>query len=114
MAASPKQKFLLPAILLANDFLDGEVVFRTGSGGWSRDPAQAFVARDLTEAERLKAEGAAAFKANEVVDAELVDVTVRADGLPVPNHFRERFKIAGPSIRLDLGKQAEFAHIKGA
>jgi sulfite reductase (NADPH) hemoprotein beta-component len=49
-----------------------------------------------------------------VVDVELVDVTLRADGLPLPNHFRERFKIAGPSNRPDLGKQAEFEHVKGA
>ena len=31
------------------------------------------------------------------------------DGAPIPNHFRERFKVRGPSHRPDLGKQAEFA-----
>lgn len=114
MAPSPKQKILLPAILLANDLLDGDVVFRAAEGGWTRDPAQALIVHDVEAAEALKAEGAAAFRANRIVDAELVDVTIRDDGLPVPNHFRERFKIAGPSIRLDLGKQAEFAHVRAA
>lgn len=111
--ASAKQKILLPAILLANDLLDGEVVFRTADG-WSRDPGDALVVHDEASAERLQVAGVAAFKAGQVVDAYLVDVTLRADGLPVPNHFRERFKIAGPSIRPDLGKQAQFAAVKGA
>jgi hypothetical protein len=111
MSTKPaKQKILLPAILLANDLLDGEVVFYAGAG-WSRDPAEALVARDETAAAALEAEAARALAANEVVDAYLVDVTVRDDGLPVPNHFRERFKVKGPSIRPDLGKQAVFGHL---
>lgn len=100
-------KTALPAILLANDLLDGEVVFFAGDG-WSRDPRAALVARDDAAASRLEAEGAAALARQQVVDAYLVDVTLAADGLPVPNHFRERFKVRGPSHRLDLGKQAEF------
>ena len=97
----------LPVILLANDLLTGEVVFRTLSG-WTLDPAETLIAHDDATAERLDAEGKAAFKRQEVVDAYLVDVTVAADGVPVPNHFRERFKIRGPSNRPDLGKQAAF------
>ena len=105
MAAAPK--IVLPAILLANDLLDGDVVFRTANG-WSRDPREALVAEDETTALRLEAEAKAAFERKEVVDAYLVDITRDASGLPVPNHFRERFKVKGPSHRPDLGKQAEF------
>lgn len=105
MSASKKQP--LPAILLANDLLDGEVVFR-GAQGWTRDPRGALVAETREAAERLEGEGAAATARQEVVDAYLVDVTRDAAGLPVPNHFRERFKVRGPSHRPDLGKQAEF------
>lgn len=108
-----KQKILLPAILLANDLLTGEVVFR-GHSGWSSDPADAQIAHDLSAASALQFEAARALAANEVVDAYLVDVTVSADGLPVPNHFRERFKIRGPSNRPDLGKQADYPHLAGA
>lgn len=97
----------LPAILIANDLLDGDVVFRTADG-WTRDPRRALIAEDETAAERLEAEARAAFARKEVVDAYLVDVTVGPEGVPVPNHFRERFKTRGPSIRPDLGKQAEF------
>lgn len=111
--SGPKQKISLPAILLANDLLDGEVVFWSASG-WSRDPASALVAQDAEEAARLEDEAARALAANQVVDAYLVDVTPDMAGVPVPNHFRERFKIRGPSVRPDLGKQAEFAHLGGA
>lgn len=114
MSSTPtKPKILLPAILLANDLLTGEVVFFDGQT-WSADPAEAQVARDAAEVEALQTEAARALTANEVVDAYLVDVTVREDGLPVPNHFRERFKIKGPTIRPDLGKQARYAHLTGS
>jgi Protein of unknown function (DUF2849) len=106
-----KQKTVLPAILLANDLLSGEVVFSSATG-WSRDPANALVAVDPLAAERLQAEAIRALAANEVVDAYLVDVTIADSGLPVPNHFRERFKIKGPSIRPDLGKQALYPHLQ--
>jgi hypothetical protein len=97
----------LPVILLANHFLDGEVVFWSGQG-WSRDPSEALVARTDTEAEALEAVTQTVAKGAEVVDAALVDVTLSKTSSPVPNHFRERFKISGPSVRTDLGKQAEF------
>ena len=40
VSKSAAKKQPLPAILLANDLLDGEVVFRT-QDGWSRDPRAA-------------------------------------------------------------------------
>lgn len=101
------KKTALPAILLANDLLDGDVVFWTDAG-WSRDPRAALVAEDQAAADQLEAEGSAAFARQEVVDAYLVDITRDAAGVPVPNHFRERFKVRGPSNRPDLGKQAEY------
>ncbi len=103
-------KVSLPAILIANDLLDGDVVVRTANG-WSRNPAEALIARDASAAAALEAEAGAAQARGEVVDAYLVDVTVRLDGTPVPNHFRERFKVNGPSIRPDLGKQAVFGRV---
>ena len=105
MAAAPKRP-PLPAILIANTFLEGEAVFRA-AGHWTPDPAQALVARDDAEADALEREAAEGFARNEVVDAYLVDVTIGTDGVPVPRHFRERFKTLGPSVRPDLGKQAE-------
>jgi hypothetical protein len=109
---STQKRVPLPAILLANDLLDGDVIFRTADG-WSRDPAEALIARDDAAADALDAAGKAAFAARAVVDAYLVDVTIGENSVPVPNHFREKFKVKGPSIRPDLGKQAEYAHIRG-
>jgi sulfite reductase (NADPH) hemoprotein beta-component len=99
----------LPAILLANDLLDGDVVFATtasaSSLGWTRDPALALIAADDQAAEALERFAAAELAGNTVVDAYLVDVALDT-GRPVPRHFRERFKTLGPSNRPDLGKQA--------
>lgn len=97
----------LPAILIANSLLDGDVVFAS-AGGWTLNPAEASVANDAASAEALASFGAAEFKANRVVDVYLVDVEIDAAGVPVPRHFRERFRTKGPSNRPDLGKQAEF------
>ncbi|MDF2115008.1 DUF2849 domain-containing protein [Roseiarcaceae bacterium H3SJ34-1] len=105
--AQPK-RVPLPAILLANDLLDGDVVFSTGNG-WSRNPAEALIARDDAAADRLEAQAKADFAAQLVVDAYLVDVSIDAAGVPTPRHFRERFKTLGPSNRPDLGKQAQYA-----
>jgi hypothetical protein len=104
MAKRPK----LPVILMANDFLNGDTVVWNGAG-WSLDPWRAFIAQDESAAEALEAAGAEAFRRNEVVDAYLVDVTLNEKGKAYPNHYRERIRFKGPTIRLDLGKQAEFA-----
>ncbi|MGF1626862.1 MAG: DUF2849 domain-containing protein [Alphaproteobacteria bacterium] len=105
--AAPKRP-PLPVILLANDLLDGDVVFRTESG-WSLDPADALVAHDDRTAEALEASALAAVERCEVIDAYLVDVELAAGGRPLPRHYRERIKTLGPSNRRDLGKQADLA-----
>lgn len=97
----------LPVILVANDLLDGDVVFRTAKGTWSLDPADALVGQDDATAEALEGEAQAAVARCEVIDAYLVDVELGPGGRPVPRHYRERIKTLGPSHRPDLGKQAE-------
>jgi hypothetical protein len=109
--AAPK-RVPLPAILLANDFASGEVLFigQSASGAlfWVRDPAKALIAFEDAVADQLEAFAAQSFGEAKVVDAYLVDVMLDAQNRPVPKHFREKFKILGPSHRPDLGKQAEF------
>lgn len=100
-------KRLLPAIMVANDLLDGEVVF-LGEAGWSRDPAEACVAQDDATADTMERAALSAMAARHIVDAALVDVTIHADGRATPNHFRERFRLLGPTNRPDLGKQSQF------
>jgi hypothetical protein len=98
----------LPVILVANDLLDGDVVFAAAQG-WTRDPREARVARDEAGAESLEAFGARGFATSAIVDPYLVDVEI-LDGVPTPRHYRERMRLLGPSHRLDLGKQAEFVN----
>ena len=96
---------VLPVILAANDLVDGDVVFRTAAG-WSRDQREALIAGNEEAAAALEAEGLAEMRANRVVEAYLVEVVLGEAG-PVPRHVRERIRVLGPSVRPDLGKQAE-------
>ena len=96
----------LPAILMANDLLDGEVLF-LGPSAWERSHHKAQIAHSVSEAEALQARAAVDFKANVIVDPYLVQVTIGANGEPVPVHYREKIRTLGPTIRPDLGKQAE-------
>ncbi len=89
-------------VVTANRLSDGAVVYLTGKGGWSEWLSDGQVAVD-SEIELLRiAERAVA--ANLVVDAYLIEV-VEDDGLR-PARTREVIRAQGPSVRLDLGKQA--------
>jgi hypothetical protein len=94
-----------PRILFASDLALGDVVF-LGADGWVRDHRRAKIAYDNEEAAKLEAFGKAEIANNRVVDAYLVDVEVSESGEPTPLHFRERFRVSGPSVRRDIGKQA--------
>ena len=96
----------LPAILMANDLLDGDVLF-LGSSAWERSHRRAHIAHSVAEAEAMQARAAIDFKANMIVDPYLVEVTIGTNGEPIPVHYRERMRTLGPTTRLDLGKQAE-------
>ena len=97
----------LPAILMANNLLEGDVVFLSDKG-FSVDPAQARIAYDQATADAMEAEGKAAAAANVLVDPYLVPVDIETDGYPVARHFRDAMRQKGPSIHPDIGKQAEF------
>lgn len=103
----------LPVILLANDLLDGEVVFWTGRA-WSPLPHEALVAADEDAAVALEKAATTGIVAQRVVDAYLVDVAVDATGVATPRHYREKIKTLGPTTRLDLGKQAGLTNISPA
>ena len=97
----------LPVILVANDLLEGEVVF-AAADGWTSDPREAKVAHDDAAAQALEQFAAAEFQRAKIVDPYLVDVSVNAEGAPVPRHYRELLRTLGPSNRRDLGKQSDF------
>jgi hypothetical protein len=97
-------KAFVPQIVSANHLLEGDVVYLTAEGGWTRELSAAAVARDAEAAAALLA--LAAPQQSVVVDPYLADVAL--DGpVPRPLHYREVFRTRGPSNRPDLGRQAE-------
>lgn len=99
----------LPAILSANALLDGDVVYRT-EHGWSPRLGEAEVARDDAALARLEAALADASAGQEVVGPELVPIVLDGAGRIVPSHYRARIRALGPTVRPDLGPQANGEH----
>ena len=89
-------------IITANDLPAGDVVYWTGAG-WTRDAREAALVTDTAAAEAL---GKAEVKARRVIDPYLIDIEL-VDGKPWPTRYREIVRASGPSVRTDLGKQAE-------
>jgi hypothetical protein len=95
-------------VLTANRLGDGEAVWFSKDRKWSESIADAEVAADKDTEAALETAGKAAFANNEVVDVDLIDVEF-TDGAIRPLRLRERIRAAGPTNRLDLGKQARNA-----
>lgn len=93
-------------VLTANRLSDGTVVYIGAAAPWVEDLALAKIAPDAATEALLTEAAAGAVKAREVVGAYLMPVAVE-DGRILPQSVRERIRAAGPTNRLDLGKQAE-------
>ena len=89
----------------ANRLSDGAVVFLVSAGHWSELLSDVTAAESKDGAERLMgiAETDAATK---VVGPYLIDLDPTSEE-PEAVSLRERLRAAGPSVRLDLGYQAE-------
>lgn len=103
------RKITGPQIVIANRLLDGAVVFFTPSGKWSDDPADAWLAPDTDQARDVHAQALAGERANLVVEPTLIAAELR-DGKPWPIRNREAIRALGPTVRLDLGYQADGRH----
>jgi hypothetical protein len=86
-------------IISANDLLEGDVVYLTAAGGWTRVLSDADLIEDKERAAVLLA-GAKA-QSGKVIDPYLLDVTTGPSGVR-PAHIRERLRDSGPSFRADL------------
>ena len=95
-------------VLTENRLTDGEAVWFSKGRVWAETIDEAEVAGDKEAEAALELAGKAAFANNEVVDVDLIDVEL-ADGAIRPLRLRERIRAAGPTNRLDLGKQARQA-----
>lgn len=92
-------------ILTANRLTDGEAVWWATDGSWAETIDGAETVADKLGEARLEAIGKAAHDKNEVVDVNLIDVSL-VGGAIQPLRLREVIRAAGPTNRLDLGKQA--------
>ncbi|MDE2446509.1 MAG: DUF2849 domain-containing protein [Alphaproteobacteria bacterium] len=103
--------------MTANRLRDGIAVFLTRSGEWSEKIDEAALVQEPQATAALESRAAADVKATLVtgqylIDAERIESKVRA------TLIRERIRTLGPSVRPDLGKQAEgtagaFAAVEG-
>ncbi|NMM43507.1 DUF2849 domain-containing protein [Rhodospirillaceae bacterium KN72] len=92
--------------LKANRLSDGEAVWLSRTGIWETRVTLARVEEDADGIAALEDAARTATADCIVVDAELIDMEIR-DGAPVPSKLKERIRALGPTVRLDLGKQAE-------
>src|SRR3954451_7323854 len=93
-------------IFTANRLRDGEVVFLTRAGLWSQAIDEAALALEPEAKAALEARGREAENNNVVTGVYLFDAE-RVDGRIRASHIRERIRTLGPTVRLDLGKQAK-------
>ncbi len=96
-----------PKVLTANHLLEGDAIYRDGSGGWSRNHQEAKLFTDQREAEAALV--AALAEPGTIVGPYLADAKAGPNG-PLPVHFREAFRTRGPS-NYNHGKQVELNHV---
>ena len=89
------------SVLTANRLGDGIVVFLDFEGAWSENLAEAVVARSPDEVRALQDRGTYDAEHNLVVEPYLVEVRETVGGL-IPIRYRERVRVAGPSILDDV------------
>lgn len=93
-------------ILTANRLDDGLVVY-LGEAGWTADIDAARRALDDDAAAALDYQGKQSAARNEVADPYLIDLDENDHGDDVPVRWRESIRAAGPTVRRDIGYQAD-------
>lgn len=93
-----------PQIITANDLFEGDVIYLTAKGTWSRRIEYAHIAHSPEQVETMLS--VAQNQPGSVVGAYAVDVKIDDGGNASPAHFREDFRRQGPSNYFH-GKQAE-------
>ena len=101
MAQHKRKNAQLQAVT-ANRLRDGEVIYFTAGGDWSESIQEAAVATTPQEAEVLLCRAQKTQGVVEVYVFEVVTQNERIEGMSV----REAIRMRGPTVRLDLGKQA--------
>lgn len=92
-------------IVTANRLIDGIVLFQDAAGGWAEDFAKAAIYPDAEATKAALALAKEDERRDLIVDSYAVVVELR-NGHYVPKALRELIRASGPTIHLDLGKQA--------
>ncbi|MBG1231588.1 DUF2849 domain-containing protein [Aestuariivirga litoralis] len=93
-------------VMTANRLGDGIAVFLQRNGSWSEKIDDAVLALEPEATAALEARALADVKAN-VVTGQYFFAATRINGKIRATDNRERIRTLGPTVRLDLGKQAE-------
>lgn len=93
-------------VVTANRLDDGLAVFYTKEGQWSSSITEASVVGAENDASDLLAQASSVDNKLIVVGPYLIDVEEQ-NGEPVPVRYREMIRTKGPSVRPDVGYQAE-------
>lgn len=106
-----KKRTNAPKVILANRLDDGRVVFFSKDGGWSITLQSAAVAHDPDQLEKLLEKANISADSNLIVSPQPVDATLHSadnsDQKPSLNHIKYDIQSKGPTVRPDLGYQAE-------
>ena len=94
--------------ITGNRLSDGAVVYLDAAGDWSERIAEARVAIDDESAAEILGLAEHPDQAVRVIGPYLIDVIVE-NGVPRAESIREAIRAAGPTVRRDLGKQADGA-----
>lgn len=93
-------------VMTANRLRDGDAVFLTRAGIWSEKIDDAALVQEPQATAALEARAADDVTATLITGQYLIDAE-RVNGKIRATLTRERIRTLGPSVRLDLGKQAE-------
>ncbi len=96
----------MPQIVIASRLSDGRTIFLARNGRWVEFIQDSAIAQTTDESEELLRTAQEAERRQEIVDPYLIEVVVDS-GAVRPVETREAIRSAGPTIRRDLGKQAE-------
>jgi len=96
---------MIHQVIWANRLDDGIVVYLTANGDWSERLVQAQVTDGKEQGEAALDVAFGAVKTCLVVDPYLIEID-DSGGERRPTLNRELIRAKGPTVRLDLGKQA--------
>ncbi|MEW5423630.1 DUF2849 domain-containing protein [Amorphus sp. 3PC139-8] len=100
-------------VVTANRLIDGIVVFLGRSQRWVEQIDDVSPFEDDAAIEAALAYAARCVEAREIVEPYAIDVRADKHGV-TPVRLREAIRAKGPTVRLDLGKQAERATVDTA